>query len=181
MSSEQWYVVQVEPARDYRARDRLRLLRFEVFLPEAAEWKTWRSGTQRDGARYCSTGPLFPGYVFVRFAASDAAAWQRLVKAPYVVRLMCRAGGGEAAAIGDPMALAEDVRQRFGLGDRGAPMPAVRFRAGDRVRITGGLLEGFEGTCRGSVRERIKILIDAAMGGRVIELPDTLVSAAASA
>jgi transcription antitermination factor NusG len=80
--------------------------------------------------------PLFPGYVFVRFALCDRL---RVVQIPSVVRLV--GFGGLPTALPDT----EMEIMRSGFSDRLRAEPHPFLTVGRRVRITGGPFAGLEG------------------------------------
>jgi transcription antitermination factor NusG len=79
---------------------------------------------------------LFPGYVFVRLAPEDRL---RVLQLPSAVRLV--SFNGVPAVL--PEAEIEHLRQRLSRGACVEPHPYLR--AGRRVRVSGGPMQGLEG------------------------------------
>jgi transcription antitermination factor NusG len=107
--------------------------RVEVFLPRV------RVPSRRRDRRLVIEQPLFPGYLFLRFAPSREQ-YVRIASTDGVVRIL---GDRWDALHPVPEEQVEAVRSivRDGTGVR--PMPWVRV--GDRVRIVSGVLAGLEG------------------------------------
>jgi transcription antitermination factor NusG len=82
--------------------------------------------------------PLFPGYVFVHIRASNELRVQ-VLHIPGVLRLV----GSEIGGTPIPEDQIESVKT---LVDRNLPWTSYPFlKAGQRVRIVGGALDGMEG------------------------------------
>ena len=67
----QWYAIWTRSRHEKFVRDRLTEKRVEVFLPTIARWSRWKDRKKK------LDWPLFPGYCFARFDASDRLAVQR--------------------------------------------------------------------------------------------------------
>ena len=80
--------------------------------------------------------PLFPGYVFVRFALRDRL---RVLQIPSVANLV--SFNGTPAVL--PEAEIEALKAGLERGVKAVPHPYLKI--GKRVRITAGPLEGLEG------------------------------------
>src|SRR3989449_10296778 len=63
-ASERWYAVWTRNQCEPKVEEGLKRRRFEVFLPRV------RVSSRRRDRRKILARPLFPGYVFLRFAAS---------------------------------------------------------------------------------------------------------------
>ena len=80
--------------------------------------------------------PLFPGYVFVRFALSDRL---RVLQIPSVANLV--SFNGTPAVL--PESEIEALKAGLEHGVQAVPHPYLKI--GKRVRVTAGPLEGLEG------------------------------------
>lgn len=133
LPTEKWYAVQAKPHSEFLAEKVLDSVpELRVYLP------TLRVNPVNPRARKIQ--PFFPGYLFVCFdlnqVGSAAVKWSAGVK-----RIV---GYGEAPfPIPDPVI--DDIRHRVELAQQVDPLGVGQFQHGDRVRITAGPLEGYEG------------------------------------
>ena len=131
-SPEAWFAVWTRNQHEPRVTEQLRRKRFEVFLP------TVRIPSRRRDRRIMLDQPLFPGYLFLRFAPSREA-YVRVAGTDGVVRVL---GERWDALHPVPDEQVDAVRRIVGTdGARALPW----IRVGDRVRIVGGVLAGVEG------------------------------------
>lgn len=121
-----WYVAHLRPNGLSRAIVNLERQGFTTFAPYR---KTRRL---RQGAWQAARAPLFPGYVFVRFAVADGH-WRAINNTFGVARLLA-----ENARV--PMALPADLiaglRARCDGG--GELLPSDQLMVGDEIRILSG-------------------------------------------
>jgi transcription antitermination factor NusG len=102
------------------------------YVPTVTEIHTWSDRRKRVEI------PLFPGYVFVQIIASNERRVQ-VLRIPGVVRLV----GSEPGGTPIPDDQIEFVRT---VVDRKLPWTCHPFlKAGQRVRVRGGALDGVEG------------------------------------
>jgi transcription antitermination factor NusG len=80
-ASEAWFAVWTRNQYEPRVSDQLRRKRFEVFLP------TVRVPSRRRDKRVVLDQPLFPGYVFLRFAPSRSS-WVAVASTEGLVRVL---------------------------------------------------------------------------------------------
>lgn len=130
-SGDDWYVAMTQPRHEKAVAHRLPVSGVECFLPiydVVRRWKDRKKVVQL---------PLFPGYVFARFAAHKKLA---VISDPGVLGII--SFGGEFASVSDSQvsALRISVERRL----RMEPYPYLR--AGSRVRISNGAFAGVEGT-----------------------------------
>lgn len=163
-----WYVLQVEPARDYRCRDGLRLSGFEVFLPSVEHSR------RRGRTVIRMREPLLPCYQFVRLDLGDRAAWQAVVQSAYAIGLLCYGRDPRRPA---PIAcgLVERLREDAGAAEL---IRAPAWQKGDRLRITAGPYEGLAGIYQRCARERITLMLDMLGRSVRVTLSDRLVASA---
>jgi len=132
-ASERWYVVWTRSQCEPKVEEGLRRRRFEVFLPRV------RVSSRRRDRRKILARPLFPGYVFLRFAPSREG-YIRVASTDGVVRII---GERWDSLYPIPDGQVEAVRRLVTSGDRARAVPWIG--AGDCVRIVAGPLEGLEG------------------------------------
>ena len=128
-----WFAVWTRSQCEAKVEEALRRKAFEVFFPRV------RVPSRRRDRRVVLEQPIFPGYLFLRFAPSRDA-YIRVAGTDGVVRIL-----GEHWNRLDfvPDEQVEAVR-RIVTGDRHArPVPWIR--TGDRVRIVRGPLTGLDG------------------------------------
>ena len=145
----EWYAVQTKPHKEFMVRDALaRLDGVDPYLPELH--------VKPINPRARKVRPFFPGYLFVR-ADLDRVGLSAVQWTPGLARLL--------GADGQPLPIAEHVIQAIrrrlvevqGQVTRGGGL----YETGDRVRVTAGPFEGYEGMfdtrIGGSMRARILV------------------------
>jgi len=130
MVEPHWYAIYTRASHEKRVAAELDARTVEHFLPQYSSVRRWKDRRVRLNL------PLFPGYVFVRFALQDRL---RILQVPSVVRLI--GFGGLPTALPD-----EEVEiLRAGLADQLHAEPHLFLNVGRRVRIVSGPLLGLEG------------------------------------
>lgn len=127
-----WYAAQTRSYHERLVSHQLGLRGIERYAPAITETHQWSDRRKKVEV------PLFPGYVFVQIFASNE---QRVavLRTPGVVRLVGSQPGGTPI----PEEQIESVRS---LIERKLPWTSHPFlRAGQRVRVRGGALDGMEG------------------------------------
>jgi transcription antitermination factor NusG len=147
-ASEAWFAVWTRNQYEPRVSDQLRRKRFEVFLP------TVRVPSRRRDKRVVLDQPLFPGYVFLRFAPSRSS-WVAVASTDGVVRVL---GQGWDALQPVPDEQVEGVRRLVTKAEGARAVPWIHV--GDRVRITRGPLSGLEGMVRDRCRGRATFVVN---------------------
>ena len=149
-SNSAWYVAQTQIQSEAKAGANLVQQGFEVYVPRYL--RTVRHARRVNVVK----APLFPSYIFVRIDM-ETQRWRAINSTVGVKRLV----GHE----GTPARIATDVVE--GLkeheqadGFMSMMSPAVRFKAGDAVRILRGAFD----SCRGIFQartdnERVEILL----------------------
>ncbi|MEO8367731.1 MAG: UpxY family transcription antiterminator [Candidatus Solibacter sp.] len=131
-----WFALTVKPRHEKVANQNLLLRGLEAFLPSHQVRRTWSDRIQTVEL------PLFPGYVFSRFTYEDR---MRALNTPGVRSIVTFAG------VGAPIEACE-IRALQAIVSSGLPIsPWPYLRAGEKVRIERGSLEGLCGTL---VREK---------------------------
>jgi transcription antitermination factor NusG len=126
----QWFALTVRPNHEKTAAQALESKSLEVLLPMYRARRRWSDRTKELEL------PLFAGYVFGRFSASDRA---RVLSTPGVTSVV--GFGNKPAAVSE--AEIQSVRTLIASGLPLSPWPFLRV--GQRVRIEAGPLTGVEG------------------------------------
>ena len=144
-----WYAVQTRSRHEKLAAYHLQMRGVAQYLPTVIETHRWSDRRKRVEL------PLFPGYVFVRCIDSNA---RRVVvlRTPGVVRFVGPSPSGTVI----PDEQIESVRT---LVERNLPWTSYPFlKAGQRVRVRGGALDGVEGVLvRRNGEDSLIISVDA--------------------
>jgi transcription antitermination factor NusG len=130
---ESWFAIWTRNQYEPRVCAQLRRKRFEVFLP------TVRAPSRRRDKRVVLAQPLFPGYLFLRFAPSRVG-YISVASTDGVVRVL---GEGWDALQPVPDEQVEAVRRLVTSAEGARAVPWIHV--GDRVRIAAGPLAGLEG------------------------------------
>jgi transcription antitermination factor NusG len=125
-----WYAAQTCANHEKRVLEQLSQRTVEAYLPLYASVRRWKDRRVRLQL------PLFPGYVFVRFALRDRL---QVLQTPSVVRLV--GFGGQSAALPDQ----EIEALRLGLTCELRIEPYPYLKVGHRVRVRTGPLQGLKG------------------------------------
>jgi len=127
-----WYALRTQPRHEKRVAAHIQRKGVTIFLPLVAEVHRWSD------RRKTLQVPLFPGYVFVRVAATSEV---RLV----VLRTTGAIGfiGLGGCGIPIPEKQIEDIQKLLAHDVSCVLYPFLRV--GQRVRIHGGCLDGLEG------------------------------------
>jgi transcriptional antiterminator RfaH len=146
-----WYAVQTKPQHEFRAEQNLRASGFETFAPSIRERSPLKIGTQT-GYR---VAPLFPGYIFARFAA-ERHMWP--IRRTGGVRDVVDFGNGPARVNDDVIAL---LRERVAEIETRPPGP--RLLSGEQVIIQEGPLRNLVGILQREAKgcERVAVLLSA--------------------
>jgi transcription antitermination factor NusG len=131
--SAHWYAVWTRSQCEPKVEEGLRQRRFEVFLPRV------RVSSRRRDRRLVLARPLFPGYVFLRFAPSREA-YIRVASIDGVARIIGERWDSLSVIPDEQL---DAVRRLVTSDDRARAVPWIG--TGDRVRIVAGPLEGLEG------------------------------------
>lgn len=161
-----WYVLRSKPNKEDFLAKQLESHEIEVFYP--------RLHVHPVNPRSRKVKPYFPGYLFVHLdlQQNQASNFERLPGAVNLVNF-----GGEIAQVPDTMIKA--IKNKIEKANREGGESEQSFKAGDRVKISEGLFEGYEGildvTLPGS--ERVKVLLKLLQNKNLkVELPLSYVS-----
>ena len=130
-SHSSWFALTVRPRHEKAASQNLRLRGLEEYLPLQRLRRSWSDRTQEVDL------PLFPGYVFCRYSYSERL---RALNTPGVRSVV---GFGNAEVALDDSEI-ESIRRLVASGLPVSPWPYLR--AGEKVLIERGALEGVRGT-----------------------------------
>jgi transcriptional antiterminator RfaH len=161
--SRHWYVIYTKPHSEDMAREQLEKKEIPVFLPRIREVKFRRRRLEE------RVQPLFPSYIFARFAIPDEyynVKWARGVR-----RIV---GSGAMPIPLDDSVVIFLIEQ---ADEKGLIEPQPSLKDGDRVRVKEGPLAGLWGVVQGGVdaKGRVKILMDILHAGARIQLPHAFV------
>jgi transcriptional antiterminator NusG len=147
-SPEAWFAVWTRNQYEPRVSEQLRRKCFEVFLP------TVRIPSRRRDRRIMLDQPLFPGYLFLRFAPSRAG-YVAVASTDGVVRVL---GDAWDALQPVPDDQVDAVRRLVTGAEDARAVPWIHL--GDRVRILDGPLAGLEGLVRDRRRGRATFVVN---------------------
>ena len=154
-----WYAIYTRPSHEKKVVEHLGLREIECYLPSYRVSRRWKNRCQVELEL-----PLFPGYIFARFA------WEQRVGVLEVPSVVSILGNGREAL---PLAPWEIESMRAGLSLRRAE-PHPYLNVGERVRILRGALEGFEGVVqRRSNGLRVVLALQAIMKSFVVEVEES--------
>jgi len=154
-SGSPWYVVRVKANAERKVAQSLTNRGLEVFLPlQKRQSKRKRVGT--------IDIPLFPGYVFSRFAWNSS---QIVLTCEGVVHILCR------GAVPEPVD-ADEMRSLLVLSRTAPCLTSLpTFTTGQKVRITEGPLSDVEGiVLRDSGRQRLIVSVSLLRRSVVAEI-----------
>jgi transcriptional antiterminator RfaH len=164
-----WYCVECQPCQETRAARELRNQSFMVFLPRLVVEHTKRGTVMV---------PLFPKYLFVSFDVVTPR-WRSIHSTFGVRRLMsCNAE--------TPLTVPENLMAML-IVNAGPDQvfdfrPAgPRFHVEQRLRVTSGPFENFEGLCTATGPRRVSLLLEFLGGQREVTVDADRVAVAAEA
>jgi len=168
VSGSRWFAVWTRSQCEPKVEELLRRKDVDVFLPRI------RQASRRRDRRVTLERPLFPGYVFPRFAPSREA-YLRVVTTEGVVRVL---GEGWDRLHPIPDEQIDAVRRIVEAGPRARAVPWIRV--GDQVRICTGALAGIEGfvTDWRAGRARFVVSIDLLQRSVAVEVASDLLERA---
>ena len=165
MQPSRWYALTTKPRLERITASHLRLKGFDELTPTYRVRRRWSDRFKEIEHQ------LFPGYVFCRFTYEQRMA---VLTTPGVVSVV--GFGKTPAAIED--AEIDSIRSILKSGAHARPWPYLR--AGQRVRIEGGCLQGVAGTL---VRQddacRVVVNIEILQRAVAVEIDRDLVRAVA--
>ncbi len=165
-----WYVVKTKPKQEARADANLRSWHVETLAP----WLREPRAAGPSGEQRYLVAPLFPSYIFARFAVAPLLAKVRLTRGVQDV-----VGFGACATPLDDTAI-ELIRSRIGSNGYvrlSAPQP------GDLVRIEEGALRSLVGIFERELRghDRVVVLLTAIASQARVEIARSAIRRIAAA
>lgn len=152
-----WYAAYTSANHERRVATQLGERAVEHFLPQYESVRRWKDRTMKLQL------PLFPGYIFVRL---DVRERLRVLQIPGVSRLV-GFGGGLPTALPDE----EIDALRRSLAEGLKPEPHPYLKAGRRMRVKAGPLQGMKGILvRKKNGSRIVISIDVILRSMAVEI-----------
>lgn len=162
--SENWYALYTCPRHEKLVAEQMKRRSLTCFLPVYRSVRRWK-----DRRKELELA-LFPGYVFVQM---DLKKKLKVLEVPGAVRLV--SFNGQPAAL--PASEIETLKSRLS-GTRGVE-PHPYLRAGRRVRVRSGAMEGLEGiVVRRKDRCRIVFSIDLLKRSVAVEVDEADLEAA---
>jgi transcriptional antiterminator RfaH len=150
-----WYLVYTKPRQEKVAAENLLRQKYEVYFPQLGIWRT------RRGKRQHVIEPLFPRYLFIRLD-SQTDNWAP-IRSTIGVMSLVRFGIEPARVPDELIGYLLSRHNADGLHEWAQP----KLTLGDRARVVGGPLAGYEGILIAkSSRERVVILMDL-VGGQI--------------
>lgn len=165
-----WYAVQTKPRKESSVAASLEGQGVQLLFPRLVYRKNSgsRSGVSKRGQPRATSAsmiekvePMFPGYLFVLLAQSEADAWEAVRSNPWVIRIV--GTGDEPVPVPDE-AIDLIMDTSFGSGlvvfDGGRPV-WQDLKAGTRVEITSEPLRGLMGILEKPTagRKRVRVLL----------------------
>jgi transcription antitermination factor NusG len=153
-----WYALYTAPRHEKSVAQQIESHGVDCFLPRYRSMRRWKD--RRKELELV----LFPSYVFVRMALKDRL---QVLQVPGAVRLVTF--NGQPAALADHEI--ESLRNRLSGSCRLEPHPYLR--AGRRVRVRSGPMQGLEGIVR-RTRERCRVIfsVDLIMRSIAVEVDE---------
>ena len=148
VTQPKWYAVQTRPRHEKRVVTELSEKRVECYLPVLNQIHHWSD------RRKLVQVPLFPGYIFVR-AELDS----RLRVAVLSVWGALSFVGPQRDAMAIPDSQIEDIRTLLNTKISLSPYPFLKV--GQRVRVSGGALDGVEGILVTNGHKRLVISVES--------------------
>lgn len=130
-----WFVVRCVTRREAAAREALKELKVETYLPQLTRWKRTHKAKSRVQA------PLFPGYLFALF--DDEMAW--VIEKADGVHGVLRTRGEAKNPVSVPPGEISRLRDIENSGEFDTTRRRKRNdpKSGDVVKIIGGQFKGF--------------------------------------
>lgn len=145
-----WYLAYTKPRQEHVAALNLQQQQFEVYLPL---YKTRKRKTE--GGYIDSYPPMFPRYLF--FRPTQAEQSLSVIRSTKGISNLV-AISLQLATIHD--AIVDDIRQAEALRNQLNLTLSPKLRAGTKVRISAGSLQGLEGLVESSTNKRLVLLLD---------------------
>jgi len=146
--SESWYALHVKPHKERSVHEYIESRQIDVFYP--------RIKVKPVNPRASHERPFFPGYMFVKIDldehGANALRWTEGTHG--LVQF-----GGEPATV--PENLLSELRQKLERIQSAGGIELEGLKKGDRVKIVGGTLDGYEAIFNIALpgRDRVQVLL----------------------
>jgi len=147
-----WFVVMTRPAREALAAFEIANQGFETWYPQYRRARVHNHRVER------ITTPLFPRYIFVKFDR-ERDAWGCIRNTKGVFCILSDAQNRPQVCPQEAFAAMKDFDEAEATNSR-------EFRAGQRVRVTSGTAQGFEGLFVANSSQRTMAFLEI-MGRKV--------------
>ncbi len=167
IDAKKWHVLWTRSHCEQQVHDHLAAKGFQLFLPRIDTW------ARRNGTRYRTSVPMFPGYVFVHHVM-DKAGYIEIRKTTGLVKLLGEQWDRLAIVPDREIQAIQKIQQ-----SRMPALPHPYLREGQRVRLTGGLLADVEGILirKKSNKGILVVSIELLQRSVAVEVDCTLVEA----
>jgi|SRR5215470_8757392 len=164
-----WYAIHTHPKQENRAESNLKAWNVEIFFPRIRDCRF----NEFTSAPSYFVQPLFPGYLFARFALSNLLHKVRFTRGVHSVVCI-----GNAPAPVDDRVI-EAIKAQ--IGDGGFVKVGADLKLGAKVLIRAGPFKGLTGIFERetSAADRIKIMLDCIYFQAHVEVEKTHVNALA--
>ena len=163
-----WYVIYSKARQEKEAFFNLSRQGFTVYFPQLRQNRRRKAGSTIE--------PAFPRYLFIRLD-DETDNWSSLRSTRGVCNLV-RFGDVPARVPDSLIAALRGLENAQGIREYFEPA----FRPGDHVRVSGGVLEGYEGIFESrSGQERVYLMLEAAGNHARIQIHESLVDFAGPA
>ncbi len=180
---KKWYVLRAAGGKEKKAKEYLEkeVERFgiqdlvsQVLVPCEKVYKI------RDGKRFSTERPLYPGYVLIEAELTGELQYIIRNEVPHMSGFLTERGGNGDEKIPVPLRDSE-IRRILGEQDEialGEGETIVDYKVGEAVKITDGPFSGFDGTVEEIVEDRSKLKVTVMIFGRktLLELSFTQVT-----
>lgn len=158
-----WYAIHTHAKQEERAESNLRAWNIETFVPR---YQSRRRSQLKSEANYLIR-PLFPRYIFARFAADDTFHKIRYTRGVHSVVSV----GGTPAPLDDALIALIKARQ----DEDGFVKLGDSIEMGDEVIVQGGNFNGFVGVFERRMKDsgRVMILLKTATYRVRVIVPET--------
>jgi transcription antitermination factor NusG len=154
-TDSRWFAAYVKPRHEANVSSHLAARGVEAFFPQYKSRRQWSDRT------IDLLLPLFAGYIFVRIPIHER---MRVLEVPGVFYLV-------GSVRPEPLLDSEIEQLKLGLNPRNNPQPHKHIRMGDRVVVTSGRLEGYEGfLLREKSQHRVVLCLDLIQRAMSVEV-----------